>query len=76
MKSKEALSEIAESMKPETISVSFPTTTRQYSTISSPQGGVHARKSDHPRWRACRVSGRQTSKMRMTASRQQKTGKE
>jgi hypothetical protein len=34
MESKEASSEIAERMKPETISASFPTTTGQYSTCT------------------------------------------
>lgn len=53
-----------------TRSVLFPTTTRHYPSVSSSQRGAHTPDYDHWQSRAhsVSVSGRPTSKMRMTTS--------
>jgi hypothetical protein len=57
MKSNAAPSETAEPVELGARSVLFPTTTRQYSSISSSLRGLHAQNSDHQRLRARSVSG-------------------
>jgi hypothetical protein len=64
MKPKVASSETAEPVELDTRSV-FPTTTRHYSYISSSLFSLHAQNSDHQRSRACSVTGRLTSKLRI-----------
>jgi hypothetical protein len=76
MKSNAAPSETAEPVELGARSVLLPTTTRQYSSISSSLRGLHAQNSDHQRLRACSVSGLLTSNMRMTASAPRKNAEE
>jgi hypothetical protein len=57
MKRKAAPSETVVPSELEMRSVLFPTTTRQYSSMSSSASGAQARNSDHHRVRACSVAG-------------------
>jgi hypothetical protein len=58
-------SETAEPVELGARSVLFPTTTRQYASISSSLRSLHAQNSDHQRSRACSVTGRSTPKLRI-----------